>query len=222
MSRRLLPLLFVLVFLFPEAVFPGGVPRDPRKVRRGTELTVTRTVTDLDGDGRREGVMLVEVLTGEKDPARATEVILGTWDAGAGEKGELLWSRCVTADTGQPAHDGEMEILDLDGDGQQEIVLSWDRGLRPGLVDRWAEIWTVPDPRRPVRVWEGPWGRDTRLDEQTPPAKRSSFEREIDYGATRAAKGRGIVFRDTWRMIEGQALDPPRVTRERVDVLLRR
>ncbi len=200
----------------------AGLPRDPRDVPRVAELTVTRTVTDLDGDGRREGVLLVVALTGEKDPARATEVLLGTWDAEGGEKGELLWSRHVAAETGQPAHDGEMEILDLDGDGRQEIVLSWDRGLRRGLVDRWAEIWTFPDPRRPVKVWEGPWGRDTRLDRETPADRKESFEREIDYGATRAARGRAIVFRDTWRMIAGKALDPPRVTTKRVDVLLRR
>ncbi len=216
--------------LFSSAIFLAcagglvlaGLPRDPRDVPRVAELTVTRTVTDLDGDGRREGVILVVALTGEKDPARATEVLLGTWDASAGEKGELLWSRHVVAETGQPAHDGEMEILDLDGDGQQEIVLSWNRGLRPGLVDRWAEIWTVPDPRHPVKVWEGPWGRDTRLDRETPAGRKESFQREIDYGATRAAKGRALVFRDTWRMIAGKVLDPPRVTTKRVEVLLRR
>ncbi|UCF66694.1 MAG: hypothetical protein JSV80_13015 [Acidobacteriota bacterium] len=201
---------------------PTSIPEDPRDVPREAQLTLTRTKTDLDGDGRPEGLVLVNALTGEHAPDRASEVIFGiTAPESDGDRGDLLWVRHAMKQTGRPAHDGEMSALDLDGDGVSELILTWDRSLSAERVERWAEIYTLELVENPRKVWEGFWERDSRRDPQTPAAEREWMRREIDYAATRRAAGLGIVFLSTHGMIAGQPLDPPRLVPDRVDVALR-
>lgn len=218
------------------------MPTDPRDVPREAQLTTTRAKHDLDRDGRFEALVLVNALTGEHQPERAAEVILGIIgsDDSDGAKaamvksqakkrkraadrnrGELLWVRHVMKDTGKPAHDGEITAFDLDGDGVTELMLSWDRSISSEQVDRWAEIYSVHDAQAPRKVWEGVVEKDTRRDSQTPASQREHFRREIDFSATRAAIGRAIVFTKTHRMIAGKSVEPPRATSERFEMSLR-
>ncbi|RMG48473.1 MAG: hypothetical protein D6718_01685 [Acidobacteria bacterium] len=201
----------------------AGLPEDPRDIPREAQLTVTRTTADLDRDGRPEGLILVNAMTGEQDPARASEVVVGITAPDEGDRrGALLWSRHVMSETGRPAHDGELTVVDLDGDGRQELILTWDRSLSPKRIDRWAEIYATEQLRQPRKIWEGAWERDTRRDPRTPAAEREWFRREIDYRATRKAAGRAVVFVKRIGMAAGKAVDPPKGVQERVDVALRR
>jgi hypothetical protein len=196
------------------------LPRDPRQVPHGAQLALTQTKADLDGDGVAEGLVLVNALTGQRDAARATEVILGV-TRGTGERDELQWVRHLMRETGTPAHDGELTAVDLDGDGGSEILLTWDRSLVDRREDRWAEIWVSDGPGQLRKVWDGQWLIDTRFDEQTPPGERTYLEREIDFGATRGAAGKAIVLRTTRGMVDGEVLRRPQVEEERVEVRLR-
>jgi len=195
------------------------LPEDPREIPREAQLTSTRTRADLDGDGRPEGLLLVNSLTGSQQKARASEVVLGVYSEG--DEGGLLWVRHVMRDTGRPAHDGELMALDLDGDGASELILTWDSSLTAEKVERWAEIYTTSDTARPRKIWEGAWVRDTRRDPATGENARELFRREIDYAATRKAAGRAIVFRKVHRMIAGKTIDPAKTVTERVEVSLR-
>jgi hypothetical protein len=216
--------VFVLATLLLVSLALAGkgnarLPENPEEIPREAQLTSTRAGADLDGDGRDETLLLVNALTGEQSAERAAEVVLGIY--AAGEDTELLWVRQVMRETGRPAHDGEVSALDLDGDGASELILSWDVSVSKGVVERYAEIYSMGRPDAPRKVWEGAWARDTRRSTETPSAERELFSREIDYSATRRAAGRAIVFRTTHRVIAGQTLDPPRVVTERVDVSLR-
>ena len=200
----------------------AGLPVDPRDIPVKAQLSSTRTHADLDGDGVAETLLLVNALTGEEQPERASEVVLAIIGAAAdGSRGDLSWTRHVMAGTGHPAHDGELAAIDLDGDGGSEVILSWDRSLSATRVDRWAEIYAVDDPRRPRKVWEGSWLRDTRRDPATPAAEREWFQCEIDYGATRKARGLEIVLRETYKVTGGVLLQAPRTSLRRVGVRLR-
>jgi hypothetical protein len=199
------------------------LPEDPRDVPTEALLSQVRTQADLDGDGVKEELWLVNALTGEREPSEATEVIFGIV-AGArqGEsRPELLFSRHVSAATGQPAHHGELMALDLDGDGGSEVLLTWSRSVDETVRERWAEIYAVDPPFQPRRVWEGHWLRDTSDRSDLPAEQQNHFEREIDYGATRAAAGVAIVFEKTVYVAAGQRLDPPRTTEQKIAVRLR-
>ncbi len=198
------------------------IPEDPRDVPREAQLTVTEARADLNGDGNQEVLLAVNALTGESDPARGSEVIFGVAaPAPAGERGQLLWSRHVMTETGQPAHDGELTAVDLDGDGRSELLITWDRSLSPNRVERWGELYTMADPTRPIRVWEGVWERDTRRDKDTPANAREWFRREFDFGATRKEAGKSVVFKKVQAFEGGQKIDPPRIQPEWVKTSLR-
>ncbi|GEM_PF-4246593 len=223
--------VFLLVLLL--AFLAGGasarqerrLPRDPRAVPQGAILTKTTVRADLDGDGRSEGLVLVNALTGSKSSAQATEVIFGVVSLGGSQAGrgdgELIWVRHLMSETGKPARNGEMMSLDLDGDGAWEVILTWDRSEVADEVNRWAEIYAVDEVRAPRKVWEGPWERDNRRSAKTGSAETFWFQREVDFGATRRAAGRRIVFRKVQRVLAGQSLNPPEVVVETADVRLR-
>jgi len=223
---RRAPVLLVLSFVVSCALAagrrPAPLPEDPRRVPNNLRLGVTESRADLDGDRSREGLVLVEALTGSEDPARATEVILGiVGNPGAKGEGRLLWSRHVARETGGPAHSAEITAVDLDGDGGSELILTWDRALDAESRDRYAEIWVADGPGRMRKVWEGRWEVDTRRTSTVPRAERVRYQTRIDFGATRRLAGRGIVFERVYTMIEGQTLGEPKIVREQVAVRLR-
>ncbi len=198
------------------------LPDDPRDVPREAQLAVVQVSADLDADGRPEALLTVNALTGESDPARGSEVMFGVAQgAPKGERGALLWKRYVLAETGKPAHDGDMTAVDLDGDGRTELILTWDRSISAERVERWGEVYVVPDPARPQLVWEGPWEMDTRRDKSVPEARREWFRRDVDYRATRGEAGQAIVFRITRHVEGGVKVEPPRNESEWAKVSLR-
>jgi hypothetical protein len=206
-----------------EAGRGAGLPEDPRDVPTKAMLSQVRSEADLDGDGHKEELWLVNALTGAKEPGEATEVILGVVAGRApeGKRADLLWSRHVSRETGEPAHHGELTALDLDGDGGAELLLTWSQSLEASVRERWAEIYAIDPPFRPRRVWEGIWQRDTTRKEGLPPEQQHRFKREIDYGATRAAAGVAIVFEKTVYVAAGRELEPPKQSQQRVAVQLR-
>jgi hypothetical protein len=198
------------------------LPQDPRDVPREAQITVTELRSDLNGDGNQEALEAVNAMTGETDPARGSEVIFGIAAAPAGKtRGALLWSRHVMVETGQPAHDGELTAVDLDGDGRSELILTWDRSLTSLRKERHGEIYSLADLSHPRLIWEGDWERDTRNDTETAPAQREWYRREIDFGATRKEAGQAIVFKKTRDVEAGAKIAPPRVESEWVKVALR-
>ena len=222
LTPRLLALLLAgqAIALAVEGVVT--VPPDPRQVPVAARMNYTRSSADLDGDGVAETLVIVTAITREKDPAKGTEVIVGVIAGKVpADKGALLWSRHLVAVTGRPAHGGDLQALDIDGDRRNELILTWDRSLSAEKVDRWGEVWVFDDLARPRRVWEGQWELDTRKDPETPVGSREFMKRSIDYGATRKAAGRAIVFSKSYGMTAGRALNPPRLVAERVDVGLR-
>ncbi|GAB4222248.1 MAG: hypothetical protein Kow0062_18770 [Acidobacteriota bacterium] len=225
--RRVLTLIACLLPLLPPGALaagrrPAGLPEDPRRVPNNLRLAVTESSADLDGDRVKEGIVLVEALTGEQEPARAVEVILGiVGGPGAPDNGTLLWTRHVSRDTGQPAHSAEITAVDLDGDGGSELILTWDRALDDRTRDRFAEIWAVDGPGRLRKVWQGRWEVDTRRTDSVPVAERTRYQTRIDFGATRRLAGRGIVFERVYTVVAGETLAEPKIVREQVAVRLR-
>lgn len=216
-------ILTTLVAAWKASSAPTGtLPVDPRDVPREMLLSIVETKGDITGGNPPKVLILVNALTGNEDPAKAGEVMFGIAEPGSGkERGALLWSFRIAEKTGLPAHDGEMTVVDFDGDGRSEILLIWDRSISGENRDRWAAIYSATDPTKPRKVWEGSWERDTRRDSAVPQNRREWFRREVDFGATRREAGKALVFRKTQYVEGGQKLDPPRVEPEWVTAPLR-
>jgi hypothetical protein len=196
----------------------GPLPDDPRQVEHKRLLTSTKSKADFAGDGVPEVVVLVNAITGEKTPERATEVAIAIAGPDVGNApGPLLWARQVMRDTGQPAHDGEFAAVDLDGDGASELIVTYDRSVREHGVERWCEIYTVRDPVTPRRVWDGVIERDARRDPLAKLEDRVWVRWEIDYPATRREAGKAIVFTTKRSGTSGA----PQLGNERIEVPLR-
>ena len=229
MQRTLLAAFVLVLLLTPVSAKSrksgeaGALPDDPRDLPSAQLLENTRAGADLDGDGVDEGLVLVNALTGAREPEKASEVIVGVLgpEGSGGTRAPLLWSRFVARETSEPAHSGEITAVDLDGDGGSELMISWDRSIAEKKRERWAEIWCSDAPGVMRKVWEGIWEIDTRRDPDTPDTERQRFSVDIDYGATRRLAGRGLVLKKTHTMIAGKALDAPRVTSETLRVRLR-
>jgi hypothetical protein len=197
-----------------------AVPSDPRDLDRSRQLTITKSKADLDGDRQPEAIMLVNAITGERDLARAYEVVVAIAELDRGTKrGALKWARHIMRDTGQPAHHGELTAVDLDGDGVSELIVTWDRGQTEKGTDRWCEIYSARDLIAPRKIWEGVWEQDRRQDPTA--TEKTWIRREIDFGKTRREAGRALIF-SVKTVAAGANSSPtgePRV--ERVEVSLR-
>lgn len=202
----------------------GALPKDPRDIPGPQLLEKTRAGADLDGDGVSEILLLVNALTGAREPEHASEVIVGILGGPEGtgeERAALLWARHVAHETGRPAHSGEIAVVDLDGDGGSELMITWDRATAATKRERWTEIWCMDAPGKMRKVWEGIWEIDTRRDPDTPDTEKQRFSIEVDFGKTRRLAGRGIVLKKTHVVIAGKTLEEPRVTLDTLRVRLR-
>jgi hypothetical protein len=123
--------------------------------------------------------------------------------------------------SGRPAHTGEFSVVDLDGDGGSELILTWDSSLVPEKTERMTEIWAIDGPGRLRKVWSGPWEIDTMRDPDTAEGEQKHVVRAIDYGKTRALAGGGIVFTKTIHAVAGERLAEPTVTTQSVSLRLR-
>ena len=230
MQRTLLASLVLALALSPvsaksrKADDAGVLPLDPRDISGPQLLERTRAGADLDGDGVPEILMLVNALTGAREPEHASEVIVGILGGpeGTGERrAALLWARHVAQETGRPAHSGEIAVVDLDGDGGSELMITWDRAVARTKRERWTEIWCMDAPGKMRKVWEGIWEVDTRRDPETPDTEKQRFSVEVDFGKTRRLAGKGLVLKKTHAVIAGKTLEEPRVTIETLRMRLR-
>jgi hypothetical protein len=109
---------------------------------------------------------------------------------------------------------GDVELVDLDGDGAAEIVVSYEQGGNP-LVQRRAGEVIVREPSGFRVAWTGDMEYDaTRAARDVPADRRDRFLRRLDAAAT--LKTRGITLFMTKKVIAvaGERLAEPKEVRE--------
>jgi hypothetical protein len=169
---------------------------------------------DLDGDGEKEQVVLVNWLTGKTDVATAIDVILAAY-GGPEEPGPPLWVRSVLDETGGPCHHGELGAADIEGDGASEFMVTYGTSSGPDHTRRSGELfrWEKGTARL---VWTGTMELDTSRDPETPAAEREVYRRTIDLARTLGSRGRTLYFTKEVRVAAGVELPEPRVLTESV------
>lgn len=185
----------------PDVYRAMGV--DPAQVMSGT---VVRS-TVVPGSAKQV-VCIVTYLTGRKEPARAANVEVGVFDD---RDGRLVpvYERDLGEESGGYVGNGDLQVIDLDRDGINELVLSWDDFSDPLVDVRTGEV-LVHDDGGLRTAWRGELEYDaTKAARTVPRERRDRFERELDIAATIRSEGRTLWFVKTVVAVAGERLASP-------------
>lgn len=181
---------------------------EPANVLNGSVLTA-----QVVPGAQKQVIALVTYLTGKRDEAGAVGVRLEVFRK-EGDRLESIWARDYAKESGGFVGRGEIQVVDLDGDGVGEIFVTYD-SVRDRLVqERKGEL--LAHQGGGFRVaWSGSVEYDaTRAARDVPADRRDRFSRKLDVPATLGTKGVSVIFSKTVIAVAGERLAEPRVTRE--------
>ncbi len=170
------------------------------------------TARVLPGEAKQV-VAMVTYLTGKKDDAGGVNVRLEVLRREANAL-VSLYARDYGKESGGFVGRGDVELVDLDGDGAAEIVVTYDQQGNPLVQRRPGEV-IVRDPAGFRVAWTGDMEYDaTRAARDVPADRRDRFLRKLDAAAT--LKTRGITLFMTKKVIAvaGERLAEPKEVRE--------
>lgn len=158
-------------------------------------------------------VAMVTYFTGKKNEAEGVNVRLEVFQGDAANL-ESVYARNFGAESGGYVTRGEIQLFDLDRDGNQEIIPSWD-DVENTLVDvRRGEVLLYEEGEFRVG-WSGEMRFDATRDARTtPPERRDRFTREIDLANTLRTRGITLFFEKTVTAVAGERLEPAKVVQE--------
>ena len=161
----------------------------------------------------KQTVAVVTYLTGKKDEANALGVRLEAY-RGQGTALSPIYSRDVGKENGGYVGRGEIALVDLDGDGVNEIGLYYDNLKNSLISERRLDI-IVREGDGFRIAWTGPVEYDaTRAARDVPQERRDRYLRKLDLAATRKTKGVTLFFTKTVVAVAGERLPQPRQVQE--------
>lgn len=163
--------------------------------------------------GGKQVVAMTTYLTGKKEKARAVNVQLNIFRKEAG-KLVPLYTRDFGAERDGYVGRGEIELIDLDLDGINEIIATFDDYRDPLIETRLGEVIVCGDEGFRV-AWSGIMKYDaTRDARQIPAERRDRYVREIDTRETLRTRGVTLFVNKKVITIAGERLPEPKVVRE--------
>jgi hypothetical protein len=185
----------------------------PRQVLSGTVLT-TRV---MPGEAKQVAAV-VTYLTGKKGADDAVNVRLGLFSTAGGSL-TSLYARDLGQENGGYVGQGDLELVDLNGDGINEIILTWDTFREPLIDERRGEVIFHRDGSFEVK-WSGAMKYDaTRAARKVPAERRDRYKREIDFVGTLKTKGVTLFTNKTVIAVAGERLPEPKVVVETFPLL---
>jgi hypothetical protein len=181
---------------------------EPGKVLTGTVL-VARV---LPGD-EKQVVAVTTFFTGKRDAEAAVNVRL---DVFRRRDGRLVpvFTRDFGAERGGNVAGGELEIVDLDLDGTNDVVVSFDVHDDPLIDQRLGEV-IVHQEGSFRTAWTGVLEYDaTRAARKVAPERRDRFVREIDFESTMRSRGERLIVQKTVLAVAGERLGQPKTVEE--------
>ncbi|HJQ97589.1 MAG TPA: YkgJ family cysteine cluster protein [Candidatus Polarisedimenticolaceae bacterium] len=161
----------------------------------------------------KQTVAVVTYLTGKKDEANALGIRLEAYK-GEGANLTPIYSRDVAKENGGYVGRGEIALLDLDGDGINEIGVYYDN-LKNGLISERRLDIIVREGDTFRVAWTGAVEYDaTRAVRDVPQERRDRFLRKVDLANTRRTKGVTLFFTKTVVAVAGERLPQPRQVQE--------
>jgi hypothetical protein len=180
----------------------------PREVLSGTVLT-TRVIPG----GEKQVVAMVTYLTGKRGEADSVNVRLEVFRK-QGSELSSVYARDFGEENGGFVARGEIELVDLDGDGINELILTYDSLRDPLIRERRGEL-LVHASSGFRKAWSGPMLLDsTRAVRKLPAERRDHFIREIDVLRTLRSRGVTLFVNKKVISVAGERLPEPKVVGE--------
>ena len=170
------------------------------------------TARVLPGEAKQV-VAVITYLTGKKDEASALGVRLDVYRS-EGETLVPLFTRDAAKENGGYVGRGEVAILDLDGDGVNEIGFYYDNLENALIQDRHLDLIVYNGTAFRV-AWSGAVSYDaTKAVRDVPPDRRDRYLRKLDLGNTRRTKGITLFMTKTMIAVAGERLPQPKQVQE--------
>jgi len=170
------------------------------------------TAKVLPGDSKQV-VAVVTYLTGRKDEVNALGVKLEVYRQD-GTSLASLYTRDAAKENGGYVGRGEVALLDLDGDGVNEIGLYYDNLKNTLIQERRLDIIVFEDGAFRV-AWSGAVSYDaTKAVRDVPQERRDRYLRTLDFPNTRRTKGVTLFMTKTMISVAGERLPQPREIQE--------
>jgi hypothetical protein len=179
-----------------------------RDVLTGTSLRVRV----MPGD-EKQFVCVTTYFTGKSDKARAVNVRLDVFRV-LGDGLEPVYTRDFGEESGAGVGDGNLQLVDLDMDGINEIIVSYDSFDDPLIQQQIGEV-IVHDETGFRTAWVGPFEYDaTRAARELPVELRDRYYRELDLSATLKTRGVTLFMKKRVIAVAGERLAQPKVVSE--------
>jgi hypothetical protein len=161
----------------------------------------------------KQTVAMVTYLTGKKEDAEAVGIRLAVFKR-EGEKLRSVYERDFASENKGFVGRGEIELVDLDGDGRTEIVATWDNARSRVIEERRGEV-VMMEGDAFVVAWAGAMSYDaTKAAREVPQERRDRYERSFDIAATLRTRGITLFVTKKLTHVAGERLPEPRIVRE--------
>ncbi len=183
----------------------------------GIDSAAVLTGTVLSGKvipgGEKQVVALTSFLTGKKDRADAVNVRLGIFSR-SDDKLETIYTRDLGSETGSSVSNGDLQLIDLDRDGINEIIIAFDSYEDLLIQQRIGEV-ILFDGKEFTTGWNGPVEYDaTKAARNVPAERRDRFLREFDIVNTLRTRGVTLFVNKQVVVIAGERLAEPKLVQE--------
>ncbi len=218
MSKRLLSAFATLVTvslmaiparadIAPQVYETIGI--QPADVLSGTVLSATV----LPGDGNKQVVTVTTYFTGKRGNHEAVSVRLDVFRHRAGEL-VRVFGRDFGEERGGLVGKGELQLIDLDMDGVNEIIVSYESFLDRLIEQRLGEV-IINEDGNFRTAWSGALDYDaTRAARDVPRERRDRFHREFDFGNTMRTRGVTLFMNKQMIAVAGERLAVPKTVEE--------
>ena len=181
----------------------------PADVLSGTVLSAAV----LPGNDNKQVITVTTYLTGKRGNHEAVNVRLDVFRRGANEL-VRVYGRDFGEENGGLVGKGELQLVDLDLDGVNEIIVSYKSFLDRLVDQRLAEVIFNRDGIFRT-AWSGVLDYDaTRAARSVPRERRDRFHREFDFKNTMRTRGVTLFMNKRMIAVAGERLSQPKIVEE--------
>lgn len=206
-----------LAALLPAAAQDGAKAYQALGLETQDVLTGTVLKARVVPGSGEQIVCIATYMTGKQDKSDAVNVRLGVFDV-FGEGLVTLYTRDFGEEMGGYVANGDLLVMDIDRNGVNEIIVSYDDFSDPLIQQRRGEI-ILHDGEKLDTAWSGLLEYDaTKAARELPVERRDRYVRDFDWGNTMRTRGATLFFKKKVIAVAGEHLPEPRVVEETFDL----